>query len=110
MQPKPNEKSPAAATAGAQSATLQAIADLLDAISIAESKPSQGPAVPLPRAMVENVVETAIAWLDAEDGDCDLQDGNFLEDEPAAVFAHISGFGPGCILSDNDHQENEDGI
>lgn len=79
MQSIRNEKSPAVAAAGAQSAALQAIADLLDAISIAESKPSHGPAIPLPRALVENVVEAAIVWLDAIDGDPDDQDGNFLE-------------------------------
>ena len=102
MQSIRNEKSPAVAAAGAQSAAIQAIADLLDAISIAESKPSHGPAIALPRAMIENVVETAIGWLDAIDGDCDMQDGNFLEDEPAAIFAQMSGLGPGCIVSDDD--------
>lgn len=55
----------------------------------------------------EAFIDLAICLLDAVDGDADQefggdeQDGDFAEDEPAAVLARLR-YGPGCIVADPD--------
>ena len=71
-----------------------------------------------PRRRLEAAVELLLFTLDAMDGDPDLeaicdddepngdeQDGNFAEDDGAARAALIDA-GPGCIISDNDFEDD----
>lgn len=75
--------------------------------------------IAIPRSDFERLVQSAIDLLDRADGDADSEangdecDGSFAEDEAAACFA-LSGYGPGCIITDcdseHDGREPEAGI
>lgn len=63
---------------------------------------------PFDRKAVEAAIEFLINLLDAQDGDPDTEangdeeDGDFAEDEAAALFARMISAGPGCNIADGD--------
>lgn len=66
-----------------------------------------------PRTAVEQLIQRAIDELDELDGDPDLEDATDAEDEGVSPAALAFADGPGCSISDPDHEhdgrEHEDG-